>query len=651
VFVRGNNLKIRRFIFIGATTLYPVLIMAVIAMMPDFLITYVRLEPSHIVLLAPDAYMAYCMLFTVYAGMALLLLAGFRAKRHSRKKVAQQTIMAWLIGFCLPVAAFFNLLLPLVGNYHFIGIGPILVLPVVAGFFYTIMKHSLFDIHFAIVRTVAYILSIATLAGIYLSIAYIISISLIGHMLDPIQNATNIVLVLVLAFTFQPIKHFFDHFTDRVFYRSNYNATEFFARLNRTLTSTTDLRTLLRRSAEVISSTLKSSQGFFFIYSSSDHYVSAGTTGYAVMSKSDARSLDDYVYKIGYRPLFRSSLDTTGDPIRRLMIGYKIELILPLVQDDTIIGYLCLGDQLLSKYTSRDIKVLGAISDELVIAIQNALSVQEVRELNATLQQRISAATKELRASNTQLRRLDEAKDEFVSMASHQLRTPLTSVKGYISMVLEGDAGKISDMQTHLLSEAFTSSERMVHLINDFLNVSRLQTGKFMVDKRPVDLANIVRQELDGLKTSATGRGLKFSYKSPRNFPMMNLDEGKIRQVIMNFSDNAMYYSREKSTIIVTLSIDGDTVLFTVKDTGIGVPKAEQAQLFSKFYRASNARKQRPDGTGVGLFLTKKVIDAHGGAVVFESIEGKGSTFGFKLPLSKLRVDKDDKLDDQPNDK
>ena len=204
-------------------------------------------------------------------------------------------------------------------------------------------------------------------------------------------------------------------------------------------------------------------------------------------------------------------------------------------------------------------------------------------------------------------------------------------------MVIEGDAGKISPSQKQLLDQAFMSSENMVHLINDFLNVSRIQTGKFIIDKSPVDLSKLVSEEIDSLRPNATGRKLKFVYNQPKKFPIMNLDDGKIRQVVMNYADNAIYYSHEGSTITVSLSVDSanNEVLFTVKDTGIGVPINERENLFSKFYRASNARVQRPDGTGVGIYLAKKVIDAHGGKVVFESTEGKGSTFGFRLPIPK----------------
>ena len=193
-------------------------------------------------------------------------------------------------------------------------------------------------------------------------------------------------------------------------------------------------------------------------------------------------------------------------------------------------------------------------------------------------------------------------------------------------------------MQEKFLTEAYVSSERMVHLINDFLNVSRLQTGKFIIDKRPVDLAKIVEQELESLEVNASGRDLEFVYSFDKKIPQLMLDEAKVRQVVMNFADNAIYYSRPGTKIKVALTKEGDSVQLTVKDTGIGVPADEQSKLFTKFFRAANARKHRPDGTGVGLYLAKRVVLGHGGEIVFSSTEGKGSTFGFKLPLKKLEA-------------
>jgi signal transduction histidine kinase len=260
----------------------------------------------------------------------------------------------------------------------------------------------------------------------------------------------------------------------------------------------------------------------------------------------------------------------------------------------------------------------------------------QVRELNATLQQRIDVATKELRSSNAQLKHIDNVKDEFMSMASHQLRTPLTSVKGYLSMVLEGDAGDITWKQRKLLMEAFKSSERMVGLIADFLNISRLQTGKFVIDKTSFDFGSIVRQEVQDLEMIASSHDIKLSLKMDKMKLPVLADESKVRQVIMNLVDNAVYYSKPNSVIKILVERSGSAgVAFTVTDTGIGVPVSEQKHLFHKFYRAQNARQQRPDGTGVGLYLARRVVTAHGGAIIFKSTEGKGSTFGFKMPLDK----------------
>src|SRR5262249_15642341 len=150
---------------------------------------------------------------------------------------------------------------------------------------------------------------------------------------------------------------------------------------------------------------------------------------------------------------------------------------------------------------------------------------------------------RQLKESNAKLVALDEAKDDFISMASHQLRTPLTSVKGYISTVLEGDAGKLTPTQKKLLNQSFFSSQRMFYLIADLLNVSRLKTGKFVMEATPVNLANIVEEELAQLKDTAAVHSLKLIYDKPKKFPEVMLDETKTRQVIMNFVDNAIYYT------------------------------------------------------------------------------------------------------------
>src|SRR5690606_19036450 len=186
-------------------------------------------------------------------------------------------------------------------------------------------------------------------------------------------------------------------------------------------------------------------------------------------------------------------------------------------------------------YNKQDIQTLEIIANELVIAIQNALRFEEIEKFNATLQDKIDDATKKLQKTNEKLKALDETKDEFISMASHQLRTPVTSVKGYLSMVSEGDAGEVSEMQHKLLDQAYTSSQRMVYLIADLLNVSRLRTGKFLIEPVATNLADVVDGEAHQLMPTAKGRDLTLEFNKPDNFPTLMLDETKIRQVIINF--------------------------------------------------------------------------------------------------------------------
>jgi signal transduction histidine kinase len=291
-----------------------------------------------------------------------------------------------------------------------------------------------------------------------------------------------------------------------------------------------------------------------------------------------------------------------------------------------VIGTLVVG--LREQTVVHDEKLLGRVGEAIGMALDNKL-LQEENQLFLVRLQR----------SNAKLRKLDETKDDFISMASHQLRTPLTSVKGYVSMVLDGDAGKITAVQRKLLEQSFISSQRMVYLISDLLNVSRLRTGKFVIDTAPSDLSEVIEQEVQQLLETVKSRDLELVYHKPAHFPLLSLDETKMRQVIMNFIDNAVYYTPRGGCITVHLVDKPKSIEFTVVDTGIGVPKHEHYRLFTKFFRAQNAQRARPDGTGLGLFMAKKVIIAQGGAIIFESKEGQGSTFGFTFAKSRLQAE------------
>lgn len=631
---------VRRLEKIVRLSLAPLWIMCALCFTPLVVNSVVAQKDIYSIMFGPLIWLyAICIFYTLF----IIAYGVFHGLRHNSgiKKRQLSTINIGLV-LSLPLIVLLSFIIPVTtGNFSVteFGITPLIIL--VISIYYGVIRYSLFDIKLAAVRTVTYALSLIVLTVAYFGLTYVLPLALFRDDTRPSvsNNSLGIILTILLAFIFQPVKRFFNKITNRVFYKDNYNTDDFFEKLNKILGFTTDLRTLLQHTATEIGTTLKGEQTFFYIKVDDDHFITAGTVGHKQLPKADIEQLGNFVES--KNGVIIASLLEDNDSVKRLMISHRIELALPLVQDNKAIGYLFLGDHLTSNYTNRDIKVLNTISNELIIAIQNALAVQEIREFNITLQQRIANATRKLHTSNAQLRHLDKAKDEFLSMASHQLRTPLTSVKGYISMIMDGDVGRVSGDQKKLLGEAFNNSERMVGLINDFLSVSRIQTGRFLIEKTPIDLSLVVEQEVDSLRANANARQMELVYNRPDDCPIMDIDEGKIRQVIMNFIDNAIYYSHPNTKINIDLSVDKGEILFTVKDTGIGVPKTERDQLFTKFYRASNAKKTRPDGTGVGLFLAKKVVDGHDGDVVFDSVEGKGSTFGFRLPIKPLSTASD----------
>jgi signal transduction histidine kinase len=617
---------------IGLVGLAGVSIAALVLFYPDFIITAVAIEDGRrtvtINSLTYILYTAYFVTFFAFAiGVALSKLATY--KGHARMQAGLYSIgilINSIPGFIT------NLYLPYFGTYDYIWVGPLMSIAFLGLTTYGIVRHRMFSVRLAAVRSTAYVFSIALLLGLYYLIVLLVVYLFPQEQSLKAFSPLNVIITIVLVLLFQPVKRFFDKVTNKLFYRDYYNLDEFFGRLNRIVSSSSDLHSLLKRVSHEIADTMKSEQVFFTAINADNQIFTVGTQHHGSLPPEDVL-LFRHAYPQPSHILVADLIDENSE-VRRAMASHKLAIVLPLVRDDVFLGFLNLGYHKVSRYISRDVRTLRAIADELGIAIQNALSLQEVKDINSHLEQRIDAATKELRSSNAQLQRLDEVKDEFISMASHQLRTPLTSIKGYISMLLEGDMGEVTKEQKHVLNEAFISSERMVRLIGDFLNVSRLQTGKFVIEKRPVDLARMVQHEVDALEANASARGIRFIYEAPKGLPMIEVDENKLQQVVMNFADNAIYYSPDGSKVLVSLKKVKNAIEFTVVDSGIGVPQAEQSHLFKKFYRAPNARKARPDGTGVGLYLAKKVVDAHGGEVLFESTEGKGSTFGFRIPIS-----------------
>ena len=234
-------------------------------------------------------------------------------------------------------------------------------------------------------------------------------------------------------------------------------------------------------------------------------------------------------------------------------------------------------------------------------------------------------------------REVDRAKTEFVSLASHQLRTPLSSVNWFAEMLLAGDAGKLTKQQNEFIQKIYDGNQRMVDLVNALLNVSRIELGTFSVEPEPTDIVEISKSVIEELTPQVKEKKLKIEEKYEK-IPKFSADPKLVRIVLQNLLSNAVKYTPEKGKVSADISLKNNNILIEIKDSGYGIPKDQQDKIFTKLFRADNVREKETEGTGLGLYIVKSIVDNSGGSISFDSAEDKGTTFHVSLPLSGMKA-------------
>lgn len=236
----------------------------------------------------------------------------------------------------------------------------------------------------------------------------------------------------------------------------------------------------------------------------------------------------------------------------------------------------------------------------------------------------------------TKERQVDQAKTEFVSLASHQLRTPLSAINWYAEMLINGDVGKLTPDQLKYMQEVYKGNQRMVNLVNALLDVSRIELGTFAIEPKNIKIGDFANDIVNEVKHDAEKKKININTNYDKNVPEIMADPKLIQIIIQNLLSNAVKYTPEKGQVSLTITKKDPNMLIEVKDTGYGIPKNQHSQIFTKLFRADNVRAKDTEGTGLGLYIVKAIVDQSGGSILFTSEENKGTTFFVSLPLKGM---------------
>lgn len=320
-------------------------------------------------------------------------------------------------------------------------------------------------------------------------------------------------------------------------------------------------------------------------------------------------------------------------------ISKNLDCIL-ILRSESLLNYVCISNSR-NYYDQKTVKYLTLLAKNASIVLGRSELFNRIAKFTKELENTVEEKTIELRSKNQNLeialnevQFLDNKRKELIQIASHEIRTPIFLLREYVSMLQKKDLGNVTPEQQTILSKSEKNVKQLVNIVEDILNTSRIEEGMLVIKKTRVDMVQIISSVMDQLAQKALNKKLEFTSEIKLKKAIVSADKDKIFEVIMNVIDNALNYT-SKGSVTVKLSDDNNSLLLTVRDTGIGIPKDSQDKIFNRFSRLENAMKLRKEGTGIGLYITKTIVDAHNGRIWFESTEGKGTSFFIKLPYKK----------------
>jgi signal transduction histidine kinase len=436
-------------------------------------------------------------------------------------------------------------------------------------------------------------------------------------------------IITVLAITIPSFERGIRTWTERIFYQKPYETHEVLLTCTNIMATTIDLTKLSHGILTVLFETLHHGAATIIIPTGKNDFLIESVPElprhYKLLSEElQLLSADNTVVVCSTLP---------NSEKKTIMRRCDIDLFLPLNSEGRTVGYLLLSEKSSGDvYTHQDIQFLTILAPQLAIALANSEHYEEIKQFNITLKEEIEKATRELSLANIRLEEVDRLKDDFISVASHDLRTPMNSIKGYLWLILK-NKDELPEKVRERLRRIYISSERMIALINDMLNISRIESGRIELVPEQLRVCEEVSDVIEELRSQATDRSITLLSDCSCPFDII-ADRNKFHEILLNLVNNAIKFTPNAGIVKVTTHDEGTSVRIAIIDSGIGICKEDIPRLFSKFVQLSQVQQTIPNltGTGLGLYICKKLVGLMNGTIGCESEIGHGSTFWFTLP-------------------
>ena len=516
-------------------------------------------------------------------------------------------------------------------------LGPIFPVILTASVAFAIMRHQFLDIKPIIIRAVSFLVILFAFAIIYAFLLTILLKKFNWLELNRSAIAVFIALNTIAMLSFQMLDRILRRFTNRLFFKGRYNQDKLLAEVTRIMAEIIELDDLIASIASALIREMRISKLAFLLV---ENHKITELKGKGYDDSFESRQELEILFHNPFTSIIDKRVvfdDLTEGELKEMFRKHDISIAVPVKVENNEVALLIAGSKLSGEpYSTRDVDFLSVVASETGIAIQNAKAFAEIKKFSKELEKKVEERTQALKkVQERELAKANEVsrlKDEFVFIAAHELRTPVTVIKGFLELVSPSIKRFPKDVQHHL--NAITlASNNLNQLINDLLETARSESGELKIAVEPVDVAQLIKTVIVDAQSLADEKKVKIEARLTEALPKIMADPIKVREILANLLSNAIKYNREGGNVNITALRQEETFIIEVHDTGYGIPKVDQEKIFQKFSRVPTKETRAVLGTGLGLFISRMLVEKMGGKISFSSTPGKGTTFAFSLPI------------------